>query len=106
MSDVYLDNVLAQIPLIDNCADLSKKLQKVNAEVSKLQAAISKQLGNVAPLMNPPHDLPSVITWCTAMCQTYVIPHTNLLQQQADLTAKMAAITAKANEQAQKLGCS
>lgn len=101
----YTDFVLAAIPLIKDCKTLNDTLTKVTSDINDLMSKIDTQMANLAPLMTPPHDLPSTIVWCEAMCQAYVTPYNNLLQQASDLTSKLSEITAAAQQRANELGC-
>jgi hypothetical protein len=106
MATLNVDGLIAAITNASTCSQLSAALTTAETTITAAQVQLAAGIAAVAPLATVPHDLPSVITWATAMVSTYTAPYANLLAQQAATVTKLADAVSAAAARASTLGCS
>ena len=100
-------DVSVGIPSIDVQAQVQALIDEAMNPILGVQAAINAQIALLAPLISIPTDLGSVISWLTTFIDTsFVIPHTNLIAQEAAMIAQIAALTASIASLEARLGIS
>ena len=66
---------------------------KAVSDISAMQSAITASLAALAPLLVAPTDLPSLLTWATAVVATFAGPQASLIAQEAVIAAQLTQIT-------------
>ena len=79
--------------LTGTTAQIAAISAKATAEISTIQANVTSALAALAPLLTPPTNLSSVITWITTLINTYAGPNAALLAQETVLAAQLVRIT-------------
>jgi hypothetical protein len=105
VNTAYFANIIEIINASNSCSDVAAALAQATTAVSTLQTAITTQLALLAPLIVAPTNLAELVTWASAMVETYVGPNATLLAQQTIIAAQLSDIAAAAAARSSTLGC-
>lgn len=96
----YISNITAQAQATESCSELQDIATEAMATINAELAAIHDQISALLPLITPPTNLTSCISWITNFQAPLIKPYTNYVAQLtalgAEITSMVSAIEAAA----------
>ena len=105
LNEEYFNNLEQRIDSINQCNELNELIAETQKELEEQLIAVIKQIEILAPIIEIPTDLSSVINWITSYIALINNSYTEAIQLQIELTAKFTRIMSKISQKSQSLTC-
>lgn len=99
----FLDALEKKIDGIHTPAALQSFEASTMSVLNKLMSDVGAQVDKLKPLMTPPTDLPSLVSWAKSVSDTFAQPYQTLLIKVTLYTERIARIEAKLAAKASEL---